>query len=807
MRERSGKRRAVDHVFVGYPRRSTKVLEEMLELHRISFVRVGVREYGEGRQRVVIVTTEGSCPKLYDVHARRPWFIDGHELELVPAAEFNSPQQSGLWSELDKQVCKSRVSLPEKWVNTFGYTHGSRRVARSVLEMKLGTPHTCFNFQQPGVFASIIIDESGDAFILDSFDSVWEVRLARPVDVMSCFIYGFLSPSVDGFCFSVVYAASFDEECTDYFGEPRLLTLQNRAVILVQSQAEVLSITSITTISNVCFLNRSSSRPQLYLWDAQGVSPPPGLLDSSSTPYSYFSSLFSLVSAYPANSIPVPYNMGCKELFATNALIWDWVFNSRDELCPITSYVSHSRSSRTLLTAFSNSAPLLSVPIYYKERYNLLHIIASHSSIELPGLESTPQSLSQLASDPIDSLTHAVAFLDLTSGLKNGTLRISEGTVILAKFQTRVSDLIVSLCTGALSAPLIALRMPTSVSSRFVFTSQIENELARDWRRNLKPIGDASSKYFIFVRKNAVVVSTSIASKNQFRFTMEHSEDFRLCLQKTFKTNINHSDWRFKLDLSKDMFRVVEDVLHDPLCNDEHVYEALYHCFHRRNPEGQTPYDRAQGRFLDIRRILDEKFVPVTLLDIGCSEGKITAALGKGFGMDSANIHGCDVRELKQDPDGFTYTRIEDDNSNKLPYADNSFDLVVSLMVLHHIENVATMLPEITRVLRPGGIFVIREHDCSPPELSNVIDVYHGMYAVVWGKHREMPVKDFSQYFYSNYRSRDEWTELLETECGLSLHLANDAAKDEYVVKEGKSVHGEVINPYRFYYAVYKKPF
>jgi SAM-dependent methyltransferase len=47
--------------------------------------------------------------------------------------------------------------------------------------------------------------------------------------------------------------------------------------------------------------------------------------------------------------------------------------------------------------------------------------------------------------------------------------------------------------------------------------------------------------------------------------------------------------------------------------------------------------------------------------------------------------------------------------SGKMPYPDQTFDLVTSFGVLHHIPNVTAVLKEIKRVLKPGGIIMIRE--------------------------------------------------------------------------------------------------
>jgi ubiquinone/menaquinone biosynthesis C-methylase UbiE len=50
--------------------------------------------------------------------------------------------------------------------------------------------------------------------------------------------------------------------------------------------------------------------------------------------------------------------------------------------------------------------------------------------------------------------------------------------------------------------------------------------------------------------------------------------------------------------------------------------------------------------------------------------------------------------------------RVERADAASLPYADRSFDLVISILVWHHVEDWQRALAEAARVLRPGGLLL-----------------------------------------------------------------------------------------------------
>ena len=97
------------------------------------------------------------------------------------------------------------------------------------------------------------------------------------------------------------------------------------------------------------------------------------------------------------------------------------------------------------------------------------------------------------------------------------------------------------------------------------------------------------------------------------------------------------------------------------------------------------------------------------VLEIGC---------GYGYGADSLSESALSVVAFDMNEEHITYCQGEYQKSNlvflradglKLPFKDDSFDVVLSFQVIEHIEprNVLDYLSEIRRVLRRGGTFLV----------------------------------------------------------------------------------------------------
>jgi SAM-dependent methyltransferase len=106
-----------------------------------------------------------------------------------------------------------------------------------------------------------------------------------------------------------------------------------------------------------------------------------------------------------------------------------------------------------------------------------------------------------------------------------------------------------------------------------------------------------------------------------------------------------------------------------------------------------------------LRSALETVDGPVeTVLDIGGGSGRAATALGEGTVVLDASWG-----MLKRARDkGFA---VVQGDAGRLPVGDEVADVVVIVDALHHFPDTPRTLDEVYRILRPGGVLVIREFD------------------------------------------------------------------------------------------------
>jgi ubiquinone/menaquinone biosynthesis C-methylase UbiE len=103
------------------------------------------------------------------------------------------------------------------------------------------------------------------------------------------------------------------------------------------------------------------------------------------------------------------------------------------------------------------------------------------------------------------------------------------------------------------------------------------------------------------------------------------------------------------------------------------------------------------------------------VLDVGCGTGNYAAALTAATG---SRVSGVDPspRMLDRARDAAPWEFLEIGSAESLPFPDDSYDVVMSTDVIHHVRDRDACFREAFRVLRPGGkiITVTDSHDDIP---------------------------------------------------------------------------------------------
>lgn len=131
---------------------------------------------------------------------------------------------------------------------------------------------------------------------------------------------------------------------------------------------------------------------------------------------------------------------------------------------------------------------------------------------------------------------------------------------------------------------------------------------------------------------------------------------------------------------------------------------------------------------------------PGKVLDVGAGRGISAFALARD-GWDtvalepdnSAEVGAGAIRNLVAES-GLNIEVVED-WGERLPFADNSFDLVHCRQVLHHARDLPRLCREIGRVLKTGGTFIAtREHVISRREDIDVFLAGHPLHKLYGGE-------------------------------------------------------------------------
>jgi SAM-dependent methyltransferase len=227
------------------------------------------------------------------------------------------------------------------------------------------------------------------------------------------------------------------------------------------------------------------------------------------------------------------------------------------------------------------------------------------------------------------------------------------------------------------------------------------------------------------------------------------------------------------------MITIINNVVNDNNFDDATTLKLIIGVLsaYPRQSSVQT-ITRAKDRTSTVMNMI-KKLQVGKYLDYGCGDGTITQSIGKQLSLSPSKIFGVDIH-VGLNPN-ITYIR-----GGQLNVPDESIDLVTAFVSLHHVADIESTLLEISKMLKPGGVFVIREHNFSGKRvMREYLHLVH-MFVSVRDHGECNPdciLKDIC------YKTASEWTELI-TGFG-------------FVLTRTESYTGN--NPQALYYASYTR--
>ena len=254
-------------------------------------------------------------------------------------------------------------------------------------------------------------------------------------------------------------------------------------------------------------------------------------------------------------------------------------------------------------------------------------------------------------------------------------------------------------------------------------------------------VPQGSDKQIIVFLKNALENYTELGQLNQLFNTFLDVKTTNYLIKKIIKSS-NPTDRRILKRVGRLRARITNQTTPpDPCLCDKWEYFL----------------DNLSLKYMDLLKKDTRTITPnqIKYLDYGCGGGKKTIRMADKLGLPHDNVFGTDIPDWgpysqtqKRHP--FVFKIVE---NNIIPYPDDMFDLITCSFVLHHIEDLATAMSEIKRVIKPNGYLLLIEHDAHNDMDHLLLDIQHMMMATVYDKNDQY----IDSPIYAKYYNHMEW--------------------------------------------------
>jgi ubiquinone/menaquinone biosynthesis C-methylase UbiE len=226
-----------------------------------------------------------------------------------------------------------------------------------------------------------------------------------------------------------------------------------------------------------------------------------------------------------------------------------------------------------------------------------------------------------------------------------------------------------------------------------------------------------------------------------------------------------------------------------------------YDSWHERLFNANRAHEDASSPWYELVREQIGRVAGLRILEVACGRGGFVRELT----CAGAHVTGCDFslsalcvgkEKLRALGNGISSTLIQGD-AQALPFADESFDRVVSCETIEHVPDVRKALREMWRVARPGAKLFL-----TTPNYANLMGLYD-LYARVRhpGRKDDQPF-DRRQWFHQirKYVRNEGWTILRSDGTVHQLPIIPGHDPVELPLLESNRAVRWLLSPFAFHY-------
>ena len=156
------------------------------------------------------------------------------------------------------------------------------------------------------------------------------------------------------------------------------------------------------------------------------------------------------------------------------------------------------------------------------------------------------------------------------------------------------------------------------------------------------------------------------------------------------------------------------------------------------------------------------------IVDIGCGGGIYTKELAL---MGAKSVVGIDfskeiLQAAKENCSGFSNISFIHGDAHSTPYPNDTFDIVISRAVIHHLQDIPTFLREASRILKKNGVLIVQDRtieDCTILEaLNTFVDIFLYISETYRNRIKRRPKtttiqKELQKYFLHVFPTQTQW--------------------------------------------------